>query len=1027
MSMFTILGPKKIEELNRMTKENEDQMKKLSSELDNLRKDRDDLSHTRAELDAANDHAQQVLTAINAANENAKQTLSFIETGFKTANENTQQALSVVREGFETARKMVDELNTQRVELSAIKSESEKALAAANKCLEEIKRDQEKAGVIDEERKKKAAMALNLCTTSISNILSCGNVEAMEIEYNTILNNINLQAIVKDETLLSTMRTILDTISFFRLQEGDRKRLEERHHQRMNNLLWDSMSRVGGLFVVGGNPCAIAAAVAIQAGSTFIGYKMRKKDEAIKYDDELWKLERSAMEQLHALRISLFETAWRLSDVYDFKDEWRLTIPQIDWYNEIRAELDDLIRYKKLMQYKDDFHVYPYYWYELGVAAHNVFAAKKEEFKKKKGESQPQELETMQAELDLWRNNAKNHLSEFLKLDETMGLLRQDVIGADARIRHVALLAEEKSWAEALETDSRYLESVKRLAVDDPELLLKAALSYAAAYKELKNGQKKDYLEKYRNNAISFFEMLVMRGNNLPMSSVYLSYLYLEAEKKNDYAELKELAGKQNGMDIVLVPEDGDEKKRESDLEKSMDEWHQSRCKPLKELFEKFFDVSLKLAAPDYFNCDPIDQRNNIYRWIEENDKSLQNSLFAFFEPINAQVNETLNYAENSLGIDTNSIQTIAKVINLIEKTLIPELERRRFYYASNRIIDYRTKIFNAFLEIINNIKKAYAEGISKIIENKTISNNANLTPDDINTLLVFHLETLILRSHLTGFQEQKSIQNGSKDYFAFNPDMLDKKNRQCFKDHGAFPWTLFEDPSVIDYLVEQRWTYVIQDCNQMDQREFQRLVNLIKGRYPQNATTYNDMTTSNSKFLDIVNDLIHCWNENCKAVVGGKDFVITFNDDCIEVEYCRIREDFSSRSPDTLSLPELEFEIKRLALLTPILPDNDNMYQRLAQCLHAWEAIKKEELQKETDSEKKEKMIENFKRELISMGVPELPYKSFETFQEKPMPVYRGGYGWEKIICVNFGTVIRQDTPPDPSGKATIINYETT
>lgn len=998
MSMFTILGPKKIEELNRMTKENEDQMKKLSSELDNLRKDRDDLSHTRAELDAANDHAQQVLTAINAANENAKQTLSFIETGFKTANENTQQALSVVREGFETARKMVDELNTQRVELSAIKSESEKALAAANKCLEEIKRDQEKAGVIDEERKKKAAMALNLCTTSISNILSCGNVEAMEIEYNTILNNINLQAIVKDETLLSTMRTILDTISFFRLQEGDRKRLEERHHQRMNNLLWDSMSRVGGLFVVGGNPCAIAAAVAIQAGSTFIGYKMRKKDEAIKYDDELWKLERSAMEQLHALRISLFETAWRLSDVYDFKDEWRLTIPQIDWYNEIRAELDDLIRYKKLMQYKDDFHVYPYYWYELGVAAHNVFAAKKEEFKKKKGESQPQELETMQAELDLWRNNAKNHLSEFLKLDETMGLLRQDVIGADARIRHVALLAEEKSWAEALETDSRYLESVKRLAVDDPELLLKAALSYAAAYKELKNGQKKDNLEKYRNNAISFFEMLVMRGNNLPMSSVYLSYLYLEAEKKNDYAELKELAGKQNGMDIVLVPEDGDEKKRESDLEKSMDEWHQSRCKPLKELFEKFFDVSLKLAVPDCFNCNPIDQRSNIYNWIKENENNLQNSLFDLFELINIQINETLVYAETSLGINPRRLQKIATAINLLEKTLIPELERRCFFYfsASNKLRDYHTKTYNAFAEMIDAIRKVYAVGISKIIEDKDTSNNANLTPDDINTLLDFHLETLILRCHLTGFQEQDSSQSKSKDYFAFHPDQMDKEELRNFKDQGSFSWDLMSNPAVIDYLVEQRWSYEITDCDQMNEKQYDRLVDLIKAIYPQNATSFNNKTTSGSIFNKILNGVQIVWNETKSAAVGEADFEITFMDKYIEVKYCRMREGIFRKRPDDLSLSELKFEIGILALLNPILPDDDRE-RRLEDCLQVLAEIKKKELEKETDPEKRKKLISGYRKELLSMGLNETAQGSFvaSVNLNSPSRVYMGGAGW--------------------------------
>ena len=62
--------------------------------------------------------------------------------------------------------------------------------------------------------KRKAAMALNLCATSISRILASNDTEVLDVEYNAILNNLNLQNMIKDEALLSTFKSILDTITF---------------------------------------------------------------------------------------------------------------------------------------------------------------------------------------------------------------------------------------------------------------------------------------------------------------------------------------------------------------------------------------------------------------------------------------------------------------------------------------------------------------------------------------------------------------------------------------------------------------------------------------------------------------------------------------------------------------------------------------------------------------------------------------------------------------------------------------------
>ena len=121
---------------------------------------------------------------------------------------------------------------------------------------------------ITPENRKKAAMALNLCTASISRIIDSESLDVMELEYDTILNNLNLQNIIKDEPLLATMRSILDTISFYRIQAGERRRIEARYRQKINNALWDGLGNVN-VVMFGSSPWTAAAMVAIQVGSAY--------------------------------------------------------------------------------------------------------------------------------------------------------------------------------------------------------------------------------------------------------------------------------------------------------------------------------------------------------------------------------------------------------------------------------------------------------------------------------------------------------------------------------------------------------------------------------------------------------------------------------------------------------------------------------------------------------------------------------------------------------------------------------------
>lgn len=95
--------------------------------------------------------------------------------------------------------------------------------------------------------KIRTAYALNLCTVSVSQIIDYNDLIVLEQEYETILNNLNIEMMPKDEALLKILKQLLDTITFFRIQEGDKKFIERDYQNRMKNAIWNAIPNVGAL------------------------------------------------------------------------------------------------------------------------------------------------------------------------------------------------------------------------------------------------------------------------------------------------------------------------------------------------------------------------------------------------------------------------------------------------------------------------------------------------------------------------------------------------------------------------------------------------------------------------------------------------------------------------------------------------------------------------------------------------------------------------------------------------------------
>lgn len=304
----------------------------------------------------------------------------------------------------------------------------------ANALLEFIQVQKEKEELTEDQKKiraKKAAYALNLCTVSVSQMIDYDDINVLEQEYESILNNLNLQQMPKDQALLNILNHLLDTITYFRIQEGDKVFIDRRYQHHIKNAIWEAIPSLS-ILMNWSNPLNIATTV----GLSYMNYRRRKADYILERDFQYWQLERAAIDQLNNLQRELFDTSWRLADTYNFDDKFRLTEKQIKQYNAILTDPDPRRRYERLEVIEDNFHAYPPYWYFLGHAALEVISDDKRG-EKALNDDQKSEL----------TKKAQNAFDQLLK-DELYNILREDTIVSACALEYIDTLDAEKNKEE---------------------------------------------------------------------------------------------------------------------------------------------------------------------------------------------------------------------------------------------------------------------------------------------------------------------------------------------------------------------------------------------------------------------------------------------------------------------------------------------------------------------------------------------------------------------------------------------------
>lgn len=273
--------------------------------------------------------------------------------------------------------------------------------------------------------KIRVAYALNLCTVSVSQIVDYNDLYILEQEYDAILNNLNLEMMPKDDALLKTLTEILNTITFFRIQDIKKNQIEKDYQRNLRNAIWSAIPNLS--IVISGNPISSLIAMATQVGIGYMNYRKEKATILSDKEKAEIELEITAIEQLNALRRELFTSAWKLADKYDFPDSLRLTEKQIKQYNQILLDTDNYRKFARLEAIKDKFYAYPPFWYHFAHTALTIATSNSNEETK-----------------EIYKKKAETCFELFQTLN-IFNVLREDQITASANLEYIELLLLEKN------------------------------------------------------------------------------------------------------------------------------------------------------------------------------------------------------------------------------------------------------------------------------------------------------------------------------------------------------------------------------------------------------------------------------------------------------------------------------------------------------------------------------------------------------------------------------------------------------
>ncbi len=447
---------------------------------------------------------------------------------------------------------------------------------------------------------------------SVSQIIDYNDVYILEQEYEAILNNLNLEMFPKDEALLTILKQLLDTITFFRIQEGDKEMIDKEYQHKMKNAIWNAVPNFG-LVVAGGTPSTIALSLASQVGIGYMNYRRAKSENKLDYDKQQWQLRRTAIDQFNGLRRELFDTAWRLADRYEFPDYYRLTERQIKQYNSILMDSDKIKRYERLTTIRETFKAYPPFWYNYGNTANSI--------------SRDISLKISDETREYYKQEALAHFDSYWE-NNKYALLREDHMSSACALEQIDLL-DVYNDREKIED---LIDKAIKSSGNANDILQLCSMSY------MRIGQM--------DKAAEILRILVNEDYNKIVNAQLLSGIYVNKELADQSIETRSkyelLTTRVNPLYLYKMPQQGDI----VSLEELQNEFNETQKELLISKFNMAIDycvskynielsklipaAEMKEDYPDYYFSDENfnDRKNDLWELFLSKHKQKDKKMF---------------------------------------------------------------------------------------------------------------------------------------------------------------------------------------------------------------------------------------------------------------------------------------------------------------------------------------------------------------------------------------------------------------
>lgn len=561
--------------------------------------------------------------------------------------------------------------------------------------------------MLDElENKRRAAYALNLCTVSISQIIDYEDLIVLEQEYEAILNNLNLEAMPKDEPLLLIIKQILDVITFFRIDKVERAFIEEEYNKQVRNAIWSAVPNFG-MLIAGGNLMTVGVAIATQVGMGYMNYRNNRNKYKDSRDHKLWQLQKAAIEQFNGLRRELFDTAWRLADKYEFPDKYRLTERQITNYNKILQDSNIIRRYERLDAIKEYFEAYPPFWYYLGSVANKIYRERKD------------------LDSHYYKERAISAFEKYWKVN-AQGLLREDQVAAGCALEYIDILMD--SMGELTETD--------RI-----EALIRQAIAYS--------GRANDVLQccafynlrinKYEE-AAKLYKYLVNESYNTLFNAQILSSLYVRLNDQFGYTLLEELVD--DNCKYLYPFKNGNSKLADKKFTETLFDNLKKRYIYFFDQLNNRYQAEFKGILFGYLKSSSIDGI-----LLDDKFREAIDLFFSSESDRNKAVFEDyfklINYGENIIELLNRYVDDVSSLSLFTQKSDIEKItenieeQLRGFYIEPEYSIDWREQI----LEVNERFDNVLAHTLSvvdlkfKSLEQSIDLSNIHILDEEITTL----------------------------------------------------------------------------------------------------------------------------------------------------------------------------------------------------------------------------------------------------------------------------------------------------